>query len=59
MESSGKIRSSHCTCMASMDQFCNHVVAAMYRSEAAVRNWLTNPSFTSTESQWLRNYKDV
>ena len=38
MESSGKIRSSHCTCMASMDQFCNHVVAAMYRSEAAVRN---------------------
>ena len=38
MENSGKIRSSHCSYMASMDQSCNHVVAAIYRSEAAVRN---------------------
>ena len=30
MEKSGKIRSCHCTCMAGMDQSCNHVRAAMY-----------------------------
>ena len=31
MEKSGKIRSCHCTCMTGMDQFCNHVAAAMYK----------------------------
>ena len=42
MVKSGKIRSCHCTCMAGMGQSCNHVAAAMYRIEAAVRNGLTN-----------------
>ena len=31
--------------MAGMSQTCNHVAAAMYRVEAAVRNGLTNPSW--------------
>ena len=59
MEKSGKIRSCHYTCMAGMGRSCNHVAAAMYRIEAAVRNWLTNPSCTSAANQWLPNHKDV
>ena len=51
MEKSGEIRSCHCACMAGMGQSCNRVGAAMYRSEAAVRNELTNPSCTSTANQ--------
>ena len=54
-----KIRSCHCTCMAGMGQTCNHVAAAMYRIEAAVRNGLTNPSCTSSANQWLQNHHDV
>ena len=36
-----------------------HVAAAMYRTEAAVRNGLTNPSCTSTKNQWLPNHKNA
>ena len=42
-----------------MGQSCNHVAAAMYRIEAAVRNGLTNPFCTSAANQWLPNHKDV
>ena len=59
IEKSGKIRSFHCTCMAGMDHSCKHVADAMYRTEAAVRNRLTNPSYTSPPNQWLSNHKDV
>ena len=59
MEKSGKIRSYHHTCMAGIGQSCNHVGAAMYRIETAVRNGLTNPFFTSTANQLLSNHKDV
>lgn len=54
-----KIRACHCTCMAGMGQTCNHVAAAMYRVEAAVRNGLTNPSCTSSVNEWLPCRKDV
>ena len=56
MEKSSKIRSCHYTCMAGMGQSCTHVAAAMYRIDAAVRNGLTIPSYTSTTSKWLSNY---
>ena len=59
MEKSGKIRSCHATCMTGMGQSCNHVAAAMYRIEAAVRNRLNNSSCTSIVNQWLPNYKNV
>ena len=59
MEKSGKIRSCHCTCMAGMGQSCNHVAAAMYSIEAAVRNGLTNPSCTSTANQCLPIHEDI
>ena len=59
MEKSGKTRSCHCTCMAGMGQSCNHIAAAIYRIEAAVRNGLTNPSCTSTANQWPPNHKNV
>ena len=59
MEKSGEIRSCHATCMSGMGQSCNHVAAAIYRIEAAVRNGLNNPSCTSIVNQWLPNYKDT
>jgi len=59
LEKSSKIRSCHCTCMAGMSETCNHVAAAMFRVEAAVRNGLTNPACTSTANEWLPNRKQV
>ena len=58
MKKSVKIRSCHCTCMTGMGRSCHHVAAAMYRIETAVRNRLTNPSYTSTANQWFPNHKD-
>jgi len=45
--------------MAGMGQTCNHVAAAMYRVEAAVRNGLTNPACTSSSNEWLPNRKVI
>ena len=43
--------------MAGMGQTCNHVAAAMYRVEAAVRNDLKNPASNNTAQ--LLNINDV
>ena len=56
---SGKILKAHCTCMAGIGQTCNHVAAALFRIEAAVRMGLTNPSCTTTACEWLPNNKAV
>ncbi|XP_065069462.1 uncharacterized protein LOC135694584 [Rhopilema esculentum] len=56
---SGKIITTHCTCMAGMSQTCNHVAAALFRIESASRMGLNNPSCTSTACQWLPNTKAV
>ena len=53
------IRSCHCTCMAGMSETCNHVAAAMFRIEAAVRLGLTNPACTSSANEWLPCHKEV
>ena len=45
--------------MAGMGQSCNHVAAAMFRVEAAVRNGLTNPSCTSSSNKSLPCKKEV
>ena len=58
-QKNGKIRTCHCTCMAGMSQVCNHVAAALYRIESAVRNGLTNPACTSKPNQWLPGSKTV
>ena len=42
-----------------MGETCNHVAAAMFRVEAAVRTGLTNPSCTSSPNQWLPCRKDI
>ena len=55
----GKILSTHCSCMAGMSQVCNHVAAALFRIEAAVRMGLNNPSCTSQSCVWLPNNKEV
>ena len=53
VEKAGKIVACHCNCMNGMSQTCNHVAAAMFRVESAVRNGLTNPACTSKPNQWL------
>ena len=58
-KNSSKIKCCHCSCVAGMSQTCNHVAAAMYRIEAAVRNGLTNPACTSKPSEWLPNRTEV
>ena len=57
LEKAGKIRACHCSCMAGMSQTCNHVAAALYRMEAAVRSGLTNPACTSKPIEWLPSKK--
>ena len=42
-----------------MGETCNHVAAAMYRVEAAVRIGLTNPACTSNVNEWLQNRKTI
>ena len=56
---SGKVVSSHCTCMAGMAQTCNHVAAALFRLEASCRLGLTNPSCTSKACEWLPSNRKV
>ena len=45
--------------MAGTGQSCNHVAAAMFRVEAAVKKGLTNPSRTSSSNEWLPCRKKV
>ena len=45
--------------MARMKETCNHVAAAMYRVEAAVRIGLTNTVCTSNAKVWLPNGKTI
>ena len=54
-----KNMTAHCTCMAGMSATCNHVGAALFRIEAAVRLALSNPSCTSKPNELLPNRKDV
>ena len=45
--------------MAGMSQTCNHIAAALFRIESAVRNGLNNPACTSKPNQWLPGGKSV
>ena len=45
--------------MVGMGETCNHVAAAMFRVEAAVRTGLTNPSCASSANEWLLYRKDI
>ena len=58
-KATGRIMAAHCSCMAGMGQTCNHVAAALFRIEAAVRMGLSNPASTSKPCEWLPNAKDV
>ena len=46
LKTSGKIVKPHCSCMAGMSQTCNHVAAALFKIESAVRRGLNSPSCT-------------
>ena len=59
MKTTGRIMAAHCSCMAGISQTCNHIAAALFRIEAAVRMGLSNPSCTSKPCEWLPNNKDV
>ena len=45
--------------MAGMGHSRNHVVPAMFRVKAAVRNGLTNPSRTSSLNEWFPCRKEI
>ena len=45
--------------MAGMGETYNHVAAAMYRVEAAVRIGLTSPASTSNANECLPNPKTI
>ena len=45
--------------MAGVGKACNHVAAAMYRVETAVRLGLTNPTCTSNANERLPNRKTI
>lgn len=55
----GNVLNAHCTCMAGMGSTCNHVAAALFRIEAAMRLGLANPSCTTKPCEWLPNRRDV
>ena len=59
VKKTGDVRVCYCTCMAGTDQSCDHVAAAVFRVEAAVKNGLTNPSRTSSSNEWLPYRKKV
>ena len=45
--------------MAGMSETCNHVAAALFRVESAVRLGLTSPSCKSSACSWLPSTKPV
>jgi len=45
--------------MAGMGSTCNHIAAALFRVEAAIRLGLNNPPCTTKACEWLPNRKDV
>jgi len=49
----GKVLKAHCTCMG------NHIAAALFRVEAAIRLGLNNPACTTKACEWLPNRKAV
>ena len=59
VKTTGRMMAAHCSCMAGLSQTCNHVAAALFRIEAAVRMGLSNPSCTSKPNKWLPNNKNV
>ena len=42
-----------------MSSTCNHVAAALFRAEAAMRLGLTNLTCTTKACEWLPNRKDL
>ena len=55
----GKVEIAHCTCMAGMSSTSNHVAAALFRVEAAMRLGLTNSACTTKSCEWLQNRKGI
>ena len=58
-KTSGSIMKAHCSCMAGISQTYNHVAAALFRIESAVRLGLNSPSCTSKPCSWLPSSKNV
>ena len=55
----GNVLRAHCTCMAGYGSTCNHVAAALFRVEAAMRLGLSNPACTTKPCEWLPNRSSV
>ena len=48
----GQILSAYCSCTAGLLGSCNHVVALLFRVEAAVSEGFTKPTCTSRAAEW-------
>ena len=48
----GKVLSAYCSCTAGLLGSCNHVVALLFRVEAAVSEGFTKPTCTSQTATW-------
>ena len=48
----GNVVSGYCSCTAGLLGCCNHVIAMLFRVEAAVRTGATKPSSTSLPCKW-------
>ena len=55
----GTILQAHCSCMAGLGSSCNHIAAALFRMETALRLGLLNPACTAKPNEWLPNRKEV
>ncbi|XP_065654377.1 uncharacterized protein LOC136080930 [Hydra vulgaris] len=52
----GNVVTAHCNCMAGLGETCSHVVAMLYKIEAAVRIGMTSPTPTDLPCQWNQTF---
>jgi len=57
LETNGKVRCAHCTCMAGLGSVCVHVAAVLFKVEAAVKHGFTSVSTTSEACQWNKQFR--
>ncbi|KAG8175943.1 hypothetical protein JTE90_026927 [Oedothorax gibbosus] len=52
LDGTGKILSSHCTCMAGLGEACSHIAAILFAIETTIKLGLNKPSCTSVPCKW-------
>ncbi|KAG8174148.1 hypothetical protein JTE90_020376 [Oedothorax gibbosus] len=52
LDGTGKILSSHCTCMAGLGEACSHIAAILFAIETTIKLGINKPSCTSVPCKW-------